>query len=208
MVGVQTSTKPRSSIDAADRGDRGVVEPEVPLHPLGPHVEPAVAEAEGLVDVLLVELERERRRAREDPQLVDLHLDLAGRQVRVDELRRARHDLAGRLEDELVADLVRDLGRGGRVLRVDDELDLARVVAEVDEDEPAVVAARVGPAGDRDAPAGVLRAQLAAHRRRARPLELREACARRGPPPRAAAPRTSRRCARRRRSPRRAAAPG
>ena len=34
-VGVQTSTKPRSSIDAADRGDRGVVEAEVPLHPLG-----------------------------------------------------------------------------------------------------------------------------------------------------------------------------
>ena len=100
----------------------------------------------------------------QDPQLVDPHLDLAGRQVRVDELGRARHDLAGRLEDELVADLVRSLGRGGRVLRVDDELDLARVVAEVDEDEPAVVAAGVGPAGNRDAPAGILRPQLAAHR--------------------------------------------
>jgi hypothetical protein len=140
-----------------------VVEAEVPLHPLGPHVEPAVAEAEGLLDVLLVELERQRGRAGQDPQLVDLHLDLAGRQVRVDELGRARHDFAGRLEDELVADLVRDLGRGGRVLRVDDELDLPRVVAEIDEDEPAVVAASVGPAGDRHAAAGVVRPQVAAH---------------------------------------------
>ena len=43
---------------AADRGDRGVVEPQVALHPLGAHVEPAVAKAQRLVDVLLVELER------------------------------------------------------------------------------------------------------------------------------------------------------
>ena len=56
------------------------------------------------------------------------------------------------------------LGRGRRVLRVDHELDLAGVVAEVDEDEPAVVAARVGPAGNRDAPAGVVGPQLTAHR--------------------------------------------
>ena len=140
-----------------------MVEPQVALHPLCAHVEPAVAEAERLVDVLLVELERKRRRAREDPQLVDLQLDLAGRQVRVHELRRAGHDLAGRLEHELVADLVRGLGGGGRVLGVEDELHLAGVVAEVDEDEPAVVAARVGPARDRDAAARVVGPQLAAH---------------------------------------------
>ena len=140
---------------AADRGDRRVIEPQVPLHPLGPQVEPAVPKAQSLLDVLLVELEWERRRAREDLQLVDLHLDLAGREVRVHELRCAGHHLPRRLEHELVADLVRGLGRGRRVLRVDDELDLARVVAEVDEHEPAVVAARVGPAGDGHAAARV-----------------------------------------------------
>src|SRR5207302_944744 len=64
----------------------------------------------------------------------------------------------------LVADLVRGLGGDGRALRVDDQLDLAGVVAKVDEDEPAVVAACVGPAGDRDAAAGVVGPQLAAHR--------------------------------------------
>ena len=42
-------------------------------------------------------------------QRVDLHLDLARRHVRVDRLRRAADDLALRLEDELVADLVRDV---------------------------------------------------------------------------------------------------
>ena len=49
------------------------------------------------------------------------------------------------------------------MLGVDDELDLAGVIAEVDEDEPAVVAAGVGPAGDGDAAARVVGAQLAAH---------------------------------------------
>ena len=78
-------------------------------------------------------------------QLVDLQLDLAGRHRRVDRLGRAPHDRAARLEHELVADAVRDLGRAGRVLGVDDELDDAALVAEVDEDEAAVVAARRRP---------------------------------------------------------------
>ena len=42
-----------------------------------------------LVDALLVELERQRRRAREDLELGRLQLDLAGRHRRVDRLRRA-----------------------------------------------------------------------------------------------------------------------
>ena len=44
-----------------------------------PQIEPAVAQAQGLVDVLLVELERQRRRAGEDLELVDVQLDLARR---------------------------------------------------------------------------------------------------------------------------------
>ena len=136
----------------------------IPLQPLAAQVEPAVAKAKSLVDVLLVELERERRRAREDPQLVDLHLDLARRKGGVDELGRARHYLARCLKHELVPDLVCDLGRSRRALRVDDQLQLPCRVAEVDEDEPTVVAAGIRPAGDRDAAAGVARAQLSTHR--------------------------------------------
>ena len=91
-----------------------VREAEVALHPLAAQVEPAVPEPQRLVDVLLVELERQRRRARERcVSAVDLQLDLAGRQVRVDRLGRARDDLALGLQHELVADLVRDLRRLG-----------------------------------------------------------------------------------------------
>ena len=88
MLGVQMSMKPRSSIVRRIARDHRVVQPEVALHALGAHVEPAVAEAQDLVDVLLVELERERLGAGDDPQRVHLHLDLAGRQVRVDGLGR------------------------------------------------------------------------------------------------------------------------
>src|SRR4029077_5024980 len=48
----------------ADRGYHRVAEPEVTLHAVAAQIEPAVAEAKVLVDVLLIELERQRRRAR------------------------------------------------------------------------------------------------------------------------------------------------
>ena len=69
------------------------------------------AGAVALVDVLLVELERQRLRAGDDLELVDLQLDLAGREVRVDGLGRARGDLALGADDELVAHVVGDRGR-------------------------------------------------------------------------------------------------
>ena len=92
---------------------------DVALHVLAAQVEPAVLHAERLVDVLLVELERERRRRREHGQLLDLNLDLARRHLRIDRLGRSPDDLAARLQDELVAHPVRDGRRVGRVLGVD-----------------------------------------------------------------------------------------
>ena len=65
-------------------------------------------------------------------------------------------------EDELVADAVRDARRVGSVLGVHDELRHAGLVAKVDEDEAAVVAAPRRPAGERDGPALVLGPRLAA----------------------------------------------
>src|SRR5262249_40106090 len=114
-----------------------------------------------LVDALLVELEWERLRPRHDPQRSDLELDLAGREVRVDGLRRARDHLAFGLEHELVADVMRTGRCLGRGLRVDHELELAGVVAQVDEDEPTVVAPRVRPPRDRQVTADVARANFA-----------------------------------------------
>ena len=74
----------------------------------------------------------------------------------------ARADnLAHGAEHELVADLVRDLRRLGRPLGVDHELREAALVAQVDEDEAAVVAPLRRPARQGKALPDVLRAELA-----------------------------------------------
>ena len=107
-----------------------------------------MAEAQRLVDVLLVELERQRRRAADDLERRDLELDLAGRHVQVDRLGAAGDELPlPAPEDELVPDLVGELGRFRRELRVDHELRDSAPVAQVDEDQAAVVAAARDPAG-------------------------------------------------------------
>ena len=59
-----------------------------------------------------------------------------------------RDDLAPRAQDELAADVVGDRGCLGRAVGVDHELDEPRVVAQVDEDETAVVSPTRGPAGE------------------------------------------------------------
>ena len=75
----------------------------------------------------------------------------------------ARDERALGAEDELVADLVRELGRLGRELRVDHELRDPGAVAEIDEDEPAVVAAARRPAREGQLLSDELLAGLAAH---------------------------------------------
>ena len=102
-----------------DDRDRSGARADVPLHLRAPQIEPAVADPQRLVDVLLVELERQRLGARDDLERVHLQLDLAGRQVRVDRVRRAGDDLALGPEHELVADLVRRLRRLRGALGVD-----------------------------------------------------------------------------------------
>src|SRR5207247_4122297 len=121
-------------------------QPNVPLEGVAAEVEPAVPEPERLVHAFLVELERERRAVRDDLQRVDLQLDLARRQVRVHGLRRARDYLSLGPQDELVPHLLSNADRLRRPLRVDDELAQAAFVAEVDEDEAAVVPPPVRPA--------------------------------------------------------------
>ena len=69
---------------------------------------------------------------------------------------------AARADHELVAQLVRDVRGRGRGLRVDHDLDDAALVAQVDEDEPAEVAAPRDPAGERDLAADVVGTQRAA----------------------------------------------
>src|SRR4029079_5699910 len=78
----------------SDRLHDRVRQPEVALHLPTPEVQPPVMQAEGLVDVLLLQLERQRGRSRDDLEAIDLELDAAGRQARVDRVGGARDQLA------------------------------------------------------------------------------------------------------------------
>ena len=145
----------------ANRRDHLRAQSQVPLQAGAAEVDPAVAQAERLVDALLVELEGQRRAGREDLEAVDLQLYLAGRDPRVDVLGCARDDLALGAQDELVPDLMGGRGCLGRALRVDHELADAGRVAQVDEHEPAVVAPPRDPPRQRVPLPHVLLAQLA-----------------------------------------------
>ena len=87
-----------------------------------------------------------RLRARDDLELVHLQLDSARGDVRVHGVGRPAHDFALRTHDELGTDVVRGLRRLGGAFGVHHELHDARVVAEVDEDETAVVSPARDPA--------------------------------------------------------------
>ena len=157
------SRKPAVLHVPADDPDHLGAKPQVALELLAAQVEPAVAQPERLVDVLLVELEGQRRRPRDDLEGVERELDFPRRHARIDGVGRPRDDLASRLEHELVANLSRELGGRRRPLGVDDELRDPAPVAKIDEHEAAVVAASRDPPGERDRPTGVLGPRLAAH---------------------------------------------
>ncbi len=78
-------------------------------------------------------------------------LDLAGREARVLAAGRAPLDGAVDLDDVFVVQLGGDRVRLGRGRRVDRDLDDAGAVAQVDEDQAAVVAHAVHPALEHDA---------------------------------------------------------
>ena len=121
------------------------------LGDFGPaEVEVAVLEAELLVHIGgLVDVEGRRDRLVEDGHGGGDHFDLAGGHVGVHGCGVAGLDGALDLEDPFDARAVGG-GVGLGVLRVQNELDDAAGIAEVDEDEAAVVAAAVDPAGDAD----------------------------------------------------------
>ena len=112
---------------------------------------------------MVLDLEGRRLGGVEDLDLVDKNLDLARGDLVVLHALGALAHHAGDLDRPLGAD---GLGRVERlaagVLRVKGDLRHALAVAQVNEDEAAVVAAVPDPAGQRDRLADVLAAQLAA----------------------------------------------
>ncbi len=126
----------------------------------------AVLESRGLVGLDTgLHLERRRHRPAEHLGLVHEHLDLAGRQVLVHRAVRTMPHHALEFHDPFRADLLGGHEGRSRLVRVEDALHETGPVAQVDEDQPAVITAAVHPTGERDPLPHVLVARLAAHLR-------------------------------------------
>ena len=114
---------------------------------------------------------RKRRQARvvQDEQLGGLNLDFAGRHLGIDGVLVAQAHLAHGGDDVLRPHLLAlQVAVGGQLL-VQHDLRDAGAVAQVEEDEVAVVAAAVDPAHQHHLLAGVGGAQFAAEMR---PFEI------------------------------------
>src|SRR5450759_2105468 len=133
-------------------------------HRLTANVEVAVSEPDAFVhwSIRLVNVEGGRLSLAENLDGAGLDFDLASRKFGVLCARQPVGNFAGDLEHELVANRPRDGRRLGRFRLVDHDLSQAVAVAQVDEDEPAVVAPAMDPASDPDLTPGVGSAQLTA----------------------------------------------
>jgi hypothetical protein len=146
----------RLDVDEAERVEvlarrhRGAVaQLEVLLHRGAAQVEHAMREPHGLREALLVERERRRGGSVQDLDLVREHLDLAGAQRGVGRALGPRAHPAGDGNAVFVAQLLGGRERLGAV-RIGHDLQQALAVAQVDEDDAAVVAATMDPAGHGD----------------------------------------------------------
>ena len=109
-------------------------------------IEISMAQAQLLVDVgILVDRKRWRLRDREHGAAAGTQLDLAGLAPGIDVLGGAQPELALEAEHPLEPGLPGSAVRLGRVVGIDDHLEDAGVITEVDEDEPAMVATPVDP---------------------------------------------------------------
>jgi hypothetical protein len=117
-------------------------------HLLAAQVDVAVLEAHLLAHVL-VELERQRLGPVERDELAREQLDLARREVRVRGAGRALADEPADLHHELVTELF-GFVELGPVVGVEYHLQEAFPVAQVHEDDAAMIAAAVDPAGNRN----------------------------------------------------------
>ena len=146
----------------ADGGDDLVAADHRVAHALATQIQCAMAQAQRLVDVgVLVDRERRRLGVGQELEVGHVELDLARGQPRVDVGLVAAGDGALRGEHVLGAQTVGALVGLRRVLGVEHELQQPRPVAQVDEDQPAVVAPPVHPAGHAHLVAGPVGAQLA-----------------------------------------------
>ena len=138
----------------------------LPLHDIGvqrlaPEIEEAIFEPRLFRIVGLAEhRQRQLLRLGEDLELFQPDLDLAGRQIGIDGLRRARHHLAVDPDHPFRLHLLGELE--GRRRGIDHDLGEAVMVAEIDEQQPAMIAQSMHPAREPDGFADIVFAERAA----------------------------------------------
>ena len=132
----------------ADRLDEPRTQDQPLLERLAADVEVAVLEPQRLLDggVRLVDVERRRLRLRQDLEAAGAKLDGAGRQAGILGPGEACRDWSRGGDDELVADAARRLVGLRSLGPVDHDLGDAVAVAQVEEDELAVVPPAMDPA--------------------------------------------------------------
>jgi hypothetical protein len=98
---------------------------------------------------MFIELKWQRLGAVENLQILTQQLDLAGLQVSVRGARRAHPHQACDFQYELIAHA---LGHGEHrgLVRIEHDLQQPLAIAQIDEDDAAMVTAAMRPTGDRD----------------------------------------------------------
>src|SRR4029453_8741276 len=145
----------------ANRRDDAASEHDVAVKLLTPQVEESVTQPCLLGKLgVAVDLERQRIRDGLHGQLGDRQLDLAGRQLWIDGGRRARDDLAADGDHALEAQRLGGLEQRARA--VEHALRDPVVVAQIDEEEIAVIALAMQPAREPNRLPGMLASKLAA----------------------------------------------
>ncbi|MBA7582722.1 hypothetical protein ES708_24659 [subsurface metagenome] len=149
--------------EIADKLDGTIAQLQVLLHPRPPQVEVAVFQAQVFVHLaVFVDVEGRHFRGIEDFDAFGDNLDCARSQLQVFRPLLPRGDLATDPDDVFAAYSVGFLMGGFRGLRVENHLDNAAFVTQVDEYQAPVVAATVNPPRQRHLGADVLLGQLAA----------------------------------------------
>ena len=146
---------------AAQAGNHVRTQHDVGVQAFAAQIEEAVFQAD-VLRIILFACDRHRQfdRRRLDRDVARAHFNRARRQVRVDRFGRARDDVAGDRHHAFGTQAVEDRER--RIAAVGDDLGKPIMVAQIDEQQPAMVALAMHPSRDADRLADLFGAKLAA----------------------------------------------
>ncbi len=137
-----------------------MTQPQTLTHDLATQIEVAVLEPDFLAH-LLVELEGQRLRAVEELQLTRQQLHAPGRKIGVHRSGRPLAHPSLDSDHELIAQPL-GLAENLRRIGIEDDLQQALAIAQIDEDDPAMITPAVHPAGHLDRLADQLLIDLSA----------------------------------------------